>query len=104
MSTLYLLAVAFVLAVYAPLVAYLVTKEYKPVSKYVKDLAERIVATFIGAFVAAVPVGSIFEWHISTVKGAAMAGAAAVFSLVKGLIAKRFGDPTSASLVADKEV
>ena len=71
---------------------------------YAKDLAERAASTFVQAAVATVPVTVVgADW--STVKtvavAAAVAGGAAALSLVKGLVAQRFGNPASASLTKD---
>jgi hypothetical protein len=68
---------------------------------YVIDLAERAGATFVQAAVATVPVTVVgADW--STVKTvavtAAIAGGSAALSLIKGVVAQRFGNPTSASL------
>lgn len=69
-------------------------------SQYVKDLLERVVMTFlqafVGALVIAVPDGGI---SLSTAQAAALAGVAAVLSLVKGLLAKGVTEPDNASLV-----
>ncbi len=61
---------------------------------FTRDLLERVVATFLQAFLAVYVVGTT-----NTAKTAAIAGAAAVLSLLKGVIATRFGDG-SASLVS----
>ncbi len=61
--------------------------------QYLKDLAERVVVTFAGAFLAAFSVSDL-----SSAKAAAIAGAAAVLSLVKGLIAQTVASPDTASL------
>lgn len=71
---------------------------------YAKDLAERAGSTFVQAAVAAVPITVVgADW--STVKAvaatAAIAGGAAALSLIKGLVAQRFGNPVSASLTKD---
>jgi hypothetical protein len=68
---------------------------------YVIDLAERAGATFVQAAVATVPVTVVgADW--STVKTvavtAAIAGGSAALSLIKGIVAQRFGNPASASL------
>lgn len=67
---------------------------------YVKDLAERAGWTFTQAALAVVPISVVgADW--STVKtvgvAAAVAGGAAVLSLVKGLVAKHVGDKPTAS-------
>ena len=62
-------------------------------SQYLKDLAERVIVTFLGAFLAVFSVTDL-----SSAKAAGIAGAAAVLSLIKGLVAKKVGDTASASL------
>ena len=60
-----------------------------------KDVIERVVATFVQAFLGIFVVGG----DICNVKAAALAGATAALSLVKGVVASRFGDK-SASVVS----
>lgn len=66
---------------------------------YIRDLVERVVTTFVvagaGVVVAAGPAGLV---DVSMWKAAAIAGLAAVGSLIKGLAAKTVGNPHSASL------
>ena len=73
---------------------------------YLKDLAERVLATFSVAFVGAwlpsvLDAGG--DWqaviNLSTAQKALLAGGAAVLTLAKGVIAKLIGDSDSASLV-----
>ena len=52
-----------------------------------RDTAERVAMTFLQSFVAVLVVG---DW--SSVRTAGIAGAAAVLSLLKSVIASRFGD------------
>lgn len=69
---------------------------------YVKDLAERVVVTFLEAWAGAWllladrRLDQLFEPKLL---GAA--GTAAALSLLKGLAARRVGDEESASLVAE---
>lgn len=93
------LVVAFV-AAYAALVIFLTLKEYRPMSFFTKDLAERVVVTFVQAFLGVIAVSGL---NAISAKTAGIAGVAAVLSLVKGLIAKRIGDPGTASLIDTKE-
>lgn len=66
---------------------------------YLKDLAERVVATFVAGFVAALAAdwtGVIpSDWKAWLLSGA-IAGAVAV---VKGVLAKTVGDPQSAAML-----
>lgn len=70
---------------------------------YLRDLLERVVVTFLGAFAAALIASNWFSIEgiqdTSTLGQAGLAGAAAVLSLAKGLVASAFGSKDSASLV-----
>lgn len=59
-----------------------------------KDIAERALWTFAQAFAAALFARGTLD--IDTIQAAALAGAAAVLSLVKGLVASRIGSPDAA--------
>lgn len=88
------------LAAYVALLVLIVVvtlKEYRPMTFFTKDLLERLVATFVQAFVGVIAVTGL---DAVSAKTAAAAGVAAVLSLVKSLIAKRVGDPGDASLVS----
>lgn len=65
-----------------------------PEYSYVKDLAERVALTFAEAF-----LGVFVVTDLSTAENAAVAGAAAVVAVVKGLVAQAVGKYRSASLV-----
>lgn len=64
-------------------------------SKYLKDLAERCAWTFVQAFLGAYTITG----GRKAVESAAIAGVAAVLSVVKSVAAKRIGDHDSASTV-----
>lgn len=70
--------------------------------RYVRDLIERVVATFVTAFLGVLVTGGVFDVsHLrdaSAWQAAGLAGVAAVLSLVKGIVAKFVGDRDSASL------
>ena len=66
--------------------------------KYARDLLERVLSTFAAAVLAIVAVNGADLTNLGLWKGAALAGAAAVLSLLKGLLAKKSGDPESAGL------
>ncbi|HTE57080.1 MAG TPA: hypothetical protein VK698_39775 [Kofleriaceae bacterium] len=63
---------------------------------YARDLAERVTATFLQAFIGGVVVTQPFD--ISMWQAAGVAGIAAAASLVKGLIARWRDVTNSASL------
>lgn len=69
---------------------------------YVRDLVERIAATFVVTFLGSLVAGGWFDLaHIrdaSALQDAALAAIAAVLSLVKGLVAKWVSNRDSASL------
>ena len=52
-----------------------------------KDVLERVVATFAQSFLAVFTIGDM-----GSMKAAGLAGATAVLSLVKSVVAKQFGD------------
>ena len=60
----------------------------------VKQVAERAALTFVEAFLAMFVVTDL-----SSAKGAAVAGLAAVISVVKSFVATKVGDHGTASLV-----
>jgi hypothetical protein len=65
---------------------------------YAKDLAERVIWTFLGGTMAViVAAGPADMFHASFWQAAAAGGFAAVVSLVKGLGAHYVGDSNSAS-------
>jgi len=64
---------------------------------YLIDLAERIVWTFLEAFAGVLLLDLADVFELDLWKTAALAGLAAVLSLVKGLAAKAIGDRQSAS-------
>lgn len=69
---------------------------------FVRDLIERVLATFLVTFLGALITSGWFDLHgitdVSILGKAALAGVAAVLSLAKGLAAKYVGDSDSASL------
>jgi hypothetical protein len=68
-------------------------------STYVKDLLERVVVTFLEAFVAALVLSvAVSGLNIENVEAAGLAAIAAVIALVKGLIAKPINNADTASL------
>jgi hypothetical protein len=73
--------------------------EGKTFRTYVTDLVERVLSTFLGAALAvAVAAGPADLVDLTFWKGVALAGLAAVVSLIKGFAASSFGDRSSASL------
>lgn len=64
---------------------------------FARDLAERVLWTFVQAFLGTLTVAPIVDVDLPTVKVAALAGAAAVLSLLKGVAASRLGTPGTAS-------
>ena len=54
---------------------------------FTKDVLERVAATFIQAFLGIFMVGG----DIGNAKAAGLAGATAALSLIKGLIASKYG-------------
>ena len=60
---------------------------------FTKDVLERVAATFIQAFLGIFMVGG----DIGNAKAAGLAGATAILSLVKGVVASRFGDGSASA-------
>jgi hypothetical protein len=70
----------------------------KTATTYAKDLAERVIWTFLAAVAGvALAAGPADMLHASFWQAVATAGVAAVVSLVKGLLARGFGAKNSAS-------
>jgi hypothetical protein len=65
-------------------------------SPFLKDLGERVIATFAQTFAGSVVVTELNDK--SMWMAAAAAGVASVLSLLKGVVAKRVGNTSSASL------
>lgn len=68
----------------------------KTASTYGRDLAERVIATFLQAFVGGLVLTQPFD--LGMWQAAAVAGVAAAASLVKGLVARWRDVTNSASL------
>ncbi len=73
-------------------------------SNFASDLVERVVVTYVEVFLGlliASGFGVDGVTSLDTVEKAALAAIPAVLVVLKGLIAKKFGNPDSASLTAD---
>jgi len=57
-----------------------------------KDVLERVIATFAQSFLAVFTFGDM-----GSMKAAGLAGATAVLSLVKSVVAKQFGDGSASA-------
>ncbi|MFG2670860.1 holin [Streptomyces sp. NPDC048445] len=68
----------------------------KTAGTYARDLAERVVSTFLQAFVGGLVLTQPFD--VSMWQAAAVGGVAAAVSLVKGLVARWRDVTNSASL------
>lgn len=74
----------------------------KTAQTYLKDLAERVIWTFLlAAGGVALAAGPADMFHASLWETVGTAGLVAVGSLIKGVVAKFRGDPNSASLAQD---
>ena len=58
-----------------------------------RDVFERALLTFLQAFLATFVITDL-----ATGKGAALAGASALFSLIKSIVASQYGDGTPSAL------
>lgn len=73
----------------------------KTVKTYAKDLAERVIWTFlVAAGGVALAAGPADMFHASLWQTAGTAGIAAAGSLLKGVLARAIGDRNSASTVS----
>ncbi len=68
-------------------------------SKFLRDATERVLSTYVQAFLGLLLVSASDALNMSVLKAAAVAAVPAALSVLKTLIATRFGDPASASLV-----
>jgi Putative lactococcus lactis phage r1t holin len=73
--------------------------------KYLADLAERALVTFLQVFGATLIAGGVFDVHgiqnLSAWQAAAVAGLGAVLSVIKSVVARAVGNPDSASLTSN---
>lgn len=68
-------------------------------TKFQKDLTERVVRTFISAALAVVAAGIAGVHDLDGLRGIALAAGAAGVSAVLGLVTKTIGDPNTASVL-----
>ncbi len=68
------------------------------IQRFLLDLAERALFTFVQAFAAAMTTPGL---SLSAVKAATLAGVAAVFALVKGAAAGAVGEKGTAALLPE---
>jgi hypothetical protein len=66
---------------------------------YLKDLLERVVASFVGGFLSAASLEGLDVVHTDWKAWLAVGAAAGVAAVVKGLVARRIGDTGTPSLV-----
>lgn len=71
---------------------------------FARDLTERVLWTFVQSFLGTLSAAPLVDVDLPTVKVAALAGAAAVLSLLKGVAASRLGTPGTASTADHLEV
>ena len=70
---------------------------------FLRDACERVIATYIQAFLGLLLAGWSTSVDISTVQAAAVAAIPAALAVVMTMVARFVGDPESASLVGDVE-
>jgi hypothetical protein len=68
-------------------------------TKFQKDLAERVVRTFVAAALAVAAAGIAGVHDLDGLRGIVLAAGAAGVSAVLGLVTKSIGDPTTASVL-----
>jgi hypothetical protein len=64
--------------------------------EFLRDLFERVAATYVQSFIGLLMVSG--NLNIDAVEAALVAAIPAALSVVKGVLARRFGDPESAAL------
>jgi len=69
-------------------------------SLWVKDTIERVVVTFVQAFLAVVVAAGTDWLDVSTLRAAAIAGGAAVLAALKAVVATRTPDTVSPASLA----
>lgn len=67
-------------------------------SAYLRDLAERVLASFAGGVLSVTGLDAFNILHLDWKAAVGVGGGAALLSLLKGLAARRVGDPDSAGL------
>ncbi|MFD5435099.1 holin [Kitasatospora sp. NPDC127067] len=67
--------------------------------KFILDLVERTVATYAAAFLGLLLADRFDLTSISSLKAAAVAALPAALTVLKGAVATRVGDPTTAALL-----
>jgi hypothetical protein len=68
-------------------------------SPYLKDLAERVVSSFVGGALSVIGLSGVDAFHLDWKAALGVGGGAALVSLLKGLVARGVGDPGTASLL-----
>lgn len=63
------------------------------------DLVARTIRTYVAAFLGLLVAVPTFTLDVSSFQAAAIAAIPAALAVIKALVAKRIGDPTTASLV-----
>lgn len=67
--------------------------------KWARDASERVVATFVEAFLGALVLTSVADVNVDNVEKAAFAGLVAAFSAVKVVVARWTGKYDTASTI-----
>lgn len=70
-------------------------------TKFLRDLAERTISTYVQALAGLLIAGWSDAVDLGTLRAAAVAAIPAALAVVKGLVARQFGSPDDASLTGD---
>lgn len=70
-------------------------------SQFLRDAIERIIATYLQAFLGLLAAAAATPFDVSSLRAAALAAAPAALAAAKALFARQLGDPESASLLRD---
>lgn len=73
-------------------------------SAYIRDLLERVGASFAGAVLATFGAGAVDVLHVDWPAALSVGAGAAIVSLLKALAARGVGDGSSASLAPGVEL
>jgi uncharacterized membrane protein len=67
--------------------------------EFLRDAAERVVSTYLQAFLGLLIVSGVTD--LDAIQSAAIAAVPAALSALKALLATKFGDPDSAAMLPD---
>lgn len=72
-------------------------------SKFLKDLFERTISTYIQVFLGLLLAGASDTLDVSTLKAAAVSAIPAALAVIKGLVGQKFGEADSAAWLPEDD-